>query len=181
MFRINTPDYVEMDDAHIALIKGMAMALKPSRILELGIGSGKTTNALIEAVQFNRNNCSITVVDNWCDWQGVQPEISGVIPPFVEIVTKDEEQFVRNESPLAYDLIVSDADHKNSHKWWRETLGLLTFQGVAFFHDITNPDYPNLRSIEFDADLEKWQTKVFNKSSTFTERCSRGLLMVYKL
>jgi len=186
MIKIETPDYVEMDMAHYELIKATAMALKPSNILELGIGSGKVTSALIDAIRFNQpKECKLTVVDNWHDWNGIQPKISGIeqYSSYVTIVTASEEAFIKNaknEHDKKYDIIVSDADHLNSHNWWSDTLSLLTDTGVAFFHDVKNPDYPKLCFIEYDADNHGWHTKVFNKSSRFTERCTRGLLMVYK-
>jgi len=184
MIYINTPNYVEMDTVHIDLIKATAMALKPLNMLELGMGSGKVTAALMEASMATGFG-QLTVVDNWVDWNGVKPNIHNVEPYIIlnrlQIITKSEESFVaENEDKPQYDLIVSDADHHNSHKWWHMTLSMLKYEGVAFFHDVCNRDFPNLNMLVYDIDAAGYQTKIFKNSSHPFERCNRGLLMVWK-
>ena len=178
MIRVNAPSYVKMDQAHIMLIYGTALAAKPLTILELGIGSGAVTTALLNAIMYN--NCgTLTVVDNWLDWNGVRPEIVGLAHTSkINIIDGDEENVVRAWAPGTVDLIVSDADHTNAHKWFETTMRLLTKNGVAFFHDVTNPMFPNLGTLELQAKQYGYGHCLFNKSSLDHEKCERGLLMV---
>ncbi len=180
MIYVDAPTYVKMDQAHIALIHGMTLALKPAQILELGIGSGAVTSALLNAVTYN--GCGkITVVDNWFDWNGVRPEIKGLPhSATVNVIDGDEQTIVREWTPGTVDLIVSDADHMNAHKWFLTTMGLLTKSGVAFFHDVTNPMFPNLNTMTGKAKQHGYSYYVFNKNSLAQEQCQRGLLMVFQ-
>lgn len=180
MIRVNAPAYVGMDHAHIMLIYGVALAIKPLNILELGIGSGAVTTALLEAVTYNGRG-RITVVDNWVDWGGVRPEIAGLAHTSkISIVDSNEETAVNKWTPGTVDLIVSDADHMNSHKWFLTTMSLLTKTGIAFFHDVTNPAFPNLNTLIDTVKQHEYSYWVFRENSVAQERCDRGLLMVMK-
>ena len=172
------PDIVAIDECHIDLIYGFAVALKPNNILELGYGSGRTTNALIRACDKN-NLGKITLVDSWYDWHGSKPDLNGIENNSrIELIVSTEENFVRNCNNK-FDLIVSDADHTSSHQWWQQTIDLLNEGGIALFHDVTNNDFPNLKNIILQSEV-KYKTKVFNKSSSSHERCERGLLVLFK-
>lgn len=136
------------------------MAHKPKSILELGYGHGITNAAIRESIAFNGVG-HLTVVDNFYD--GVWFTTPGLI-------VDSEEHFV-GTTPSTFDFIVSDADHHNSHRWCHRTAALLSPGGIAVFHDITNPDFPNLRRImdELPGGL------LFNRSSRDDEKCYRGL------
>ncbi len=172
-----TADEVPMDDNHIALIKSLAMCSKPNHILELGIGSGAVTNALLEAMAHNGNGATLTCVDNFTDWGGDRPEESDDLP--VTLFVQNEREFV-SSCEDTFDFIVSDADHDHSHEWIAGTLALLNAGGIAVFHDISNPDYPNLLSIVQQVKSSGMAHAVFNKSSRADERCHRGILVVFK-
>mgnify|MGYP006275148527 CR=1 FL=1 len=185
MIYVETKNYVEMDAVHINLIKSTAMALKARDMLELGIGSGKVTTALLEASMATGYG-QVTVVDNWIDWGGAQPPTIHGAAPYIfvnrlQTITQSEKDFIEKQQGVTqFDLIVSDADHQHSHEWWRKTMALLKYGGVAFFHDVCNKDFPKLNTMVYDIDAAGYHTKIFNASSHPFERCERGLLMAWK-
>src|SRR5437867_3457846 len=63
---------VAMDAVHANLIASVVLAKKPERILELGIGSGILTRALLAAIRVNRHG-ELESVDNLSDWRGEMP------------------------------------------------------------------------------------------------------------
>lgn len=166
---------VKLDECHLKLIKGVALALKPINLLELGIGSGATTRALLEAIDFNQLG-HLTSVDNWHDWGGERP-LDLPEHTHLTVVECSEKEFITSCTNF-YDLIVSDADHYNSHLWCDKTLSLLRPGGVAFFHDVANPDFPNLQAVLNYVKQEGYFYKLFTRSSLAVERCERGLLLV---
>src|SRR5687767_14049608 len=86
---------VAIDRAHNVFLVGSVLARKPANILELGIGSCFVTNSLMHALCFNRNG-RLTSVDNWCDWNGVEPAfVSSLRAAGVNVVVSGEEEFVR--------------------------------------------------------------------------------------
>ncbi len=172
-----TADGVPMDDNHIALIKSLVTCSKPMAILELGIGSGAVTSALLEAMAYNRNGVTLTCVDNFTDWGGDAPDGMKDLP--VNLVVQSEREFVASCRDR-FDFIVSDADHDRSNEWIAGTLALLSEGGIAVFHDVSNPDYPNLLSIIQHVKSNGMSHVVFNKSSIPDERCHRGILVVFK-
>lgn len=168
-----------MDSCHYELIYGAVRAFKPELTLELGYGSGILTQTILEALITNSFGL-LDVVDNWYDWQYQKPHhIPDNIHPRVLLHTANESDFVHKSPPDKYDLIISDADHNNSHKWWRATMSMLKRDGIAFFHDVSNPMFPNLIRMAKEISAE-YSTKLFDRSSEPTERCERGLLMVLK-
>lgn len=169
---------VIIDLNHIKLIESLIMCLKPRLILELGIGSGSVTLAISDALACNQTDfAKITCVDNFLDWGGRVPEEVQKLP--VTLIIKREKEFIET-CDQKYDFIVSDADHDHSHEWAERTLGLLNPKGIIVFHDICNPDYPNLTEIVQVVDRLKYPRVIFDRSSREDERCSRGLLVVFK-
>jgi len=155
---------IEIDLAHRCLILGLILASKPVNLLELGYGTGRTNDAMREGIRMNQVG-TLTVVDNFYD---------GHVFDTPGLVVSSEEDFI-NTTQSKFDFIVSDADHFNSHKWAEKTVSLLTPQGIAVFHDVTCPAFPNLRAL-----LDIFPSGVlFNTSSTPTEECERGLFVVF--
>jgi len=170
-------DGVMMDAAHIWLIRALVACLKPMDILEIGVGSGAGTDAILQAATYNGNGARVTCVDNFLDWGGAAP--SGIESIPVKLIVKSERDFI-DSCQAKFDFIVSDADHDHSHEWIAKTMGLLNHGGVAVFHDVSNSDYPNLEAI---ISFMRWAEHphfVFKASSRPDERCERGLLVVFK-
>lgn len=160
---------IEIDDCHIAYIAATIRCLKPNAVLELGYGTGKTTAAILTALRANRYvRATFTVVDNFLDWGGVKP--SNMLYDNYELIVSSERDFVLNSNRV-FDVIVADADHNGTDKIVDELINMLTPGGVIFFHDVTNPMFPNLATIK-DKLPGSW---LFNTSEV-GEECWRGLL-----
>lgn len=175
---VRARDEVVMDDCHIELIRALVRSAKPKKILELGIGSGAVTIAILDAVKHNQNDAALTCVDNFFDWGGVPPH--GLALIHAKVASENEGNFIAS-CVDKFDFIVSDADHEHSHEWADKTLLLLNRGGIAVFHDVSNPDYPNLSRVIATAESMCFQTMLFNTSSRPDERCHRGLLVVSNL
>jgi hypothetical protein len=87
-------DSVAVDQCHLDLVYGLVVSHKPKSILELGVGSGRTTRTLIRAAEYNQNKPEITLVDNWIDFHGVVPKCIQNYRKFCNVVTSDEMDFV---------------------------------------------------------------------------------------
>jgi len=180
-----TPEQVAIDQCHAALVYGVAVSQKPKRILELGYGSGRVTDMIQRARSFNGHASHYVLVDSWLDWGGTPPQGIAVRREYgeIEIITSTEEDFVKGCKDQ-FDLIFSDADHLRSHEWFPEVIEkLLAPMGIAFFHDVMSPDYPNLRQTLhwlLSNAHKGYVARVFDESSRNDERCDRGLLMVMK-
>jgi hypothetical protein len=86
---------VSVDLAHNALLLGAVASLKPDEVLELGLGAGYTSGAILQALTWNRKG-RLTIVDNWYDWQGWEPPHAQPLREAgVRIVICDEESFVK--------------------------------------------------------------------------------------
>jgi predicted O-methyltransferase YrrM len=154
---------IEIDTAHRQLILGLILSSKPKTILELGYGTGLTNQVIHEGIRLNQLG-TVTVVDNFYD---------GIVFDTPGLVISSEEDFVHTTQDK-FDFIVSDADHFNSHKWVDKTISLLTPNGIAVFHDVTCPMFPNLRS-----SMDAYPTGIlFNISSIPGEQCERGLYII---
>jgi predicted O-methyltransferase YrrM len=172
-------DRTSMDIAHAALIASMVLSLKPARVLELGIGTGYLTKALLLALRTNGQG-SLLCVDNWHDWDGRRPEHINELEEWgAKVVVSSEEVFVRSCEREQFDLVVSDADHFSSYKWFEGTLGLVARDGVAFFHDTNQPDnFPGLAELPRRAKELGLPYYHYAASDGESDRCHRGLLMV---
>lgn len=67
---------VRIDRAHAELLRTLVMAGKPRDILEFGFGAGESAAAILSGARFNRMPFSYTLVDNWMDFDGVQPQMT---------------------------------------------------------------------------------------------------------
>jgi predicted O-methyltransferase YrrM len=169
--------HVAVDPCHVDHIYGVARALKPAQVLEFGLGTGATANAILRALREN-NRGQLTLVDNWHDFGGQQPDTPTLRQNRLNVVAAAEGLFVKNAAPV-YDMIISDADHYGSHTWWEDTLRLVRPGGCVFYHDVTFSGAPNLRTI-YDESRQKYAVQLFNASTTSDERCERGLLCVWR-
>ncbi len=174
------PD-VMMDDCHIDLIHALVLSAKPKSILEIGIGSGATTLAMLDAVKMNGNDAFLYSVDNFGDWNGQTPEGFDRLMGqrnFYFIEAK-EEDFVKGIK-CPYDFVVSDADHAHTGEWFKETLALVNPGGILIYHDATSPHCPSVCSVVDQARAMGLPLMIFNKSSQPWEQCERGLLIIKK-
>jgi predicted O-methyltransferase YrrM len=158
---------------------GVVGARKPERVLELGFGAGYTTTAVLNALEWN--GCgNLTVIDNWHDWNGQEPV--ELTDPFrkrhVTFITSNERDFTKSAASESYDIIIADADHCHSNEWCADHLRMATPGGILFWHDVTNPDFPNLADIQREvAHLPHY---LFARNTRPDERCDRGWLMAIK-
>lgn len=187
---------VAVDACHADLIASLVKCNKPKKVLELGFGSGFTTQKIIDALNYNEENArsdygppaTFTLVDNWFDWNGtVPPDVQRFANQRVQIITSSEVNFVFNVNET-WDFIFSDADHFNTDKWFDYVYDrLLNDGGILVYHDVceTAPStgegwFPNLAHIIRKARKLGLTHKLFNKQSRNDERCWRGLLVIFK-
>lgn len=166
-----------MDLAHVALICGMVKAYKPNAVLELGIGTGTLTRALLDAIDYNTQG-ELHCVDNWVDDKGIEP---GWMPDIrrrgARIIIMGEEAFCQRTPSDRYGILISDADHHGT--WQDEHLRLVKQGGVLFFHD-TGGAFPALAGLEQKFRAQGHFAYNFTANSRPDEHCERGLLMVIK-
>jgi predicted O-methyltransferase YrrM len=174
---------VKIDVAHANLVHGLIVASKPTNILELGLGGGRSADAIIDGMRYNNNGAKLTIVDNWYDFGGVIPD--GAEDRYGNdaiIITANEKDFVFS-SDQKFDFIFSDADHFSTDQWFEHVYeNLLEKGGILIYHDINMVDnsFLNLRNI-YQKVLEfGYHHFLFNKNSLSNERCHRGLLVIFK-
>lgn len=179
-----------VDQCHLDLTYGLIRAHKPKTVLELGVGSGRTTATIIKAVKANGGDpAHITLVDNWNDWNGEKPtHILEEIEGHVSIIEKPERDFVF-ETRQSWDFIFSDADHWNTDKWFEHVYDrLLKTDGILIYHDVSKvqgfPEnelrFPNLYNILIKCRQRGIAHAHFDRCSTSDERCYRGFLVIFK-
>jgi predicted O-methyltransferase YrrM len=174
-------EVVKIDVAHGLYVLGLVTASKPKTILELGIGSGYTTDLIIKAASINQNNPKIDVVDNWSDFN-FQAPIDAIqkYSKLVNLINMSELEYVFS-TENRYDFIFSDADHNNTDKWFSYVFqNLLNPGGYLMYHDVTNASFPNLKNILALCHMSKLNYRLFYKNSNNSERCDRGLLCIHK-
>ena len=180
---IGGSELVKVDAAHSALVQGLVMASKPRKILELGLGGGETTDAILRGLQYNQQKFDYTLVDNWCDWGGRKPEVvEQAYGHSIKILTSDEKDFVFS-CKERYDFIMSDADHHQADQWFEYVYeNLLTPGGILIYHDVNFVDkecFENLKTIYHTVNDKGISHNLFNKNSIPGERCQRGLLVIF--
>jgi predicted O-methyltransferase YrrM len=183
MPQFNTLDGIQVDDAHVALINGIVKSQKPQRILELGLGSGTTTDAILDGLTFNQQPYEFTLVDLWLEpgWNNqCPPEAVEKYSPYIDIITSDEKTYVFS-CAKTFDFIMSDADHMHTQEWFEYVYSeLLEPGGTLLYHDVTDMYFPNLKEIYEKCKQYELRFTLFNKNSRADERCQRGLLVIYK-
>lgn len=178
---------VAMDAAHIMLIHGLVLAHKPIRVLELGVGTGMVTRAILSALKFNGVGI-LTSIDNWFDHNIGAPDPRKVVDEAYRdygmpihsgyFFNCGEREVVTEKNSNFCDMLISDADHQHSHEWLDDHLRILKPGGIFIAHDVENRDFPNLATIP--ARLKHLPNFVFDKSSRPDERCGRGLIVARK-
>lgn len=163
---------IEIDACHRSLIAAVIRCSKPWKILELGYGTGSTTNAILQAIELNERG-ELTVVDNFFDWDGVKPP--HLVPRNFELVVASEDAYVAAATPESWDVIVADADHFGTDRRIFKIVEMLRPGGFLFAHDICNPLFPNLLTIP-----KSLHGTTFEGCSAPGEECHRGLFMYRK-
>jgi len=179
-------EHVKIDVAHTDLIGALIKSLKPQSILEFGIGGGRATDEILSSIEYNQNKPSYTLVDNWMDFGYQMPkEVSERYSQKINIVSSGEKDFVFSVNEK-FDFILSDADHHNTDQWFEYVYdNLLNDNGILIYHDINvypeiEQSFPNLLNILYKTKERNLKYKLFNKSSLPSEKCYRGLLVIFK-
>lgn len=175
---------VKVDVAHAAILTALVQSNKPTEVLEIGIGGGQGTDAILAGLEFNQQKYNYDIVDCWWDWQGVKP--AGVDEKYAgrcNIITAFEKDFVFS-TDKTYDFIMSDGDHHNADQWFEHVLDkLVNPGGILIYHDINLFDddaFKNLNEIYTRCKQYGLRHHLFNKNSREDERCQRGLLVIFK-
>jgi predicted O-methyltransferase YrrM len=183
MIKFGQDEGVKIDQAHADLITGLIKSHKPKTVLELGIGGGQSTNAILAGLDYNQQTFDYTLVDNWMDFGGVMPgEVNDLYGKRINIVTSDEKAFVFGNNKK-YDFIMSDADHHQTDQWFEYVLdSLVADGGILCYHDVNliENEFVNLRNIYYRCQEFNLKHVLFNKNSLPGERCQRGLLVIFK-
>lgn len=176
-------EHVKIDQSHADLLYGLIVSAKPKKILELGVGGGKSADTIVSAIQYNKNNCEFTIVDNWYDFGFMMPpEVFDRYGQHAKIISSNERDFVFSCSEQ-FDFIFSDADHNATDQWFEVVYeNLLSSNGILIYHDINlfEDSFVNLRNILFTCQRLNLNYQLFNKNSLVDERCHRGLLVIFK-
>ena len=176
---------VKIDVAHANLLNGLVQSNKPRTVLEIGLGGGQATDAILSGLEYNQQSYQYDIVDCWLDWGGVMPP--GVTEKYASrcnIITAFEKDYVFG-TDKTYDFIMSDGDHHNAEKWFEHVFDkLLNPGGILIYHDINvfnEPDsFPNLVEIYEKCKKYNLSHHLFNANSLEDERCQRGLLIIFK-
>ena len=173
-----------MDDAHIELLGALIKCHKPMSVLELGVGSGRSTIAINESLKFNGVG-TLSCLDNLMLWRGQEPdhikELKSNYPNNMW-TNADEFEYIKlcEDKNIKFDFIVSDADHERAHTWIENTFNILNDDGIVIYHDVTNVDYLNLQEVIDYAKENNYRYLLFNKSTRSEERCERGTVVIFK-
>jgi len=175
---------VKVDVAHAAMLTALVQANKPKMVLEIGIGGGQGTDAILAGLDFNQQEFDYTLVDNWHDWGGVRPD--GVTEKYgdrITIIDSPEKEFVFG-TDQKFDFIMSDGDHFQADQWFEHVFTeLLNDSGILIYHDINLFDadaFQNLNQIYYRCREYGLRHHLFNRNSREDERCQRGLLVIFK-
>ena len=176
-------EIAKIDQAHADLLRGLIVSSKPKKILELGLGGGKSADSMLEGLAYNQQPFDYTLVDNWQDRGGIIPQIvRDRYEAHMKFVTSGEREFVFSCTEK-YDFIMSDADHFNADQWFEYVYeNLLEDNGILIYHDVNiiEQEFVNLINIYDKCQEYGIRHVLFNKNSLPTERCQRGLLVIFK-
>ncbi len=176
-FTTRDRDHRAIDLCHAVTIFGMALSAKPKDILELGVGTGLVTDALLSAIEYNQ--CGhLTCMDSWLDYGGKEPDFwEGFRQRGALLAVNQELAYLKATPDNTYDFLMSDADHGGT--WPQEHFRVTRPGSICFFHDTNSPhEYPGLNAIVDLVHTLGWDYQHFTSNSREDERCHRGLLMV---
>lgn len=184
MIPFGTDENVKIDTAHAELVGALVMCNKPTRILEIGIGGGKSADAILEALEYNQQPFAYTLVDNWFDWGGQRPPaVDEKYGKHMRIIDSGEREFVFS-CQEQFDFIMSDGDHMATEQWFEYVYeNLLADGGILIYHDVNfvDPDaFMNLKELYRKCRDYRLRFHLFNRNSRSDERCQRGLLVIFK-
>lgn len=184
MIAFGEDEGVKIDQAHADLLRGLIVSHKPKTILEMGIGGGQGTDAMLSGLEYNQQAYEYTLVDNWMDFGYTQPTaVAERYGNLVNIVTSDERAYVFG-CGKTFDFIMSDADHMRTDQWFEYVYSeLVNPGGILVYHDVNLFDddaFKNLISIYDKCKKIGINHKLFNANSRTDERCQRGLLVIFK-
>jgi predicted O-methyltransferase YrrM len=170
-------DHRSVDLCHAITIFGMAVSAKPKSILELGVGTGLVTDALLNAIEYNQCG-QLTCLDSWLDYGGKEPDFwEGFRQRGADLQVSHELAFLQGTPNNTYDFLMSDADHGAT--WIDQHFRVTNPGAICFFHDTNSPqEYPSLHAIIDLVKANGWSHQHFVLNSRDDERCHRGLLMV---
>ena len=171
--------HVEIDLVHNCFIFGAVLSSKPINALELGIGKGYATRAILYALKYNRRG-KLTSIDNWHDWDGKEPEhIQQLRDLGVKIIAPiDEGEFVRTQPDNSYDFLLSDGSHRHAGEWAEDIFRIVKANGIMFFHDVNIEKYHSLKRYIELSKKRGLSRFIFSENSRDDETCNNGLLMV---
>jgi predicted O-methyltransferase YrrM len=175
---------VKVDVAHATMLTALVQANKPKTVLEIGIGGGQGTDAILAGLAFNQQVFQYVLVDNWHDWHGQRPEgVTEKYGSMINIVDSAEKDFVFS-TDKTFDFIMSDGDHHHADQWFEHVFTeLVNPGGILIYHDINLFDadaFQNLNQIYHRCQEYGLRHHLFNRNSREDERCQRGLLVIFK-
>jgi len=175
---------VKVDVAHATMLTALVQANKPKTVLEIGIGGGQGTDAILAGLEFNQQVFLYVLVDNWHDWHGVRPEgVTEKYGSMINIIDSAEKDFVFS-TDKTFDFIMSDGDHHHADQWFEHVFAeLVNPGGILIYHDINLFDadaFQNLNQIYRRCQEYGLRHHLFNRNSREDERCQRGLLVIFK-
>jgi predicted O-methyltransferase YrrM len=184
MIPFGLDENIKIDKAHAMLLTGLVKAQKPTAILEMGVGGGRSLDGILEGLEYNQQPYDYTLVDNFLDFQYEIPhELPERYGDRIKIVKSDEKDYVLN-CDKKFDFIMSDADHYHTQEWFEHVYdNLLNDGGILVYHDVNVFDsnaFKNLLEILDKCKEQKKSHMLFNKSSLPEEQCKRGLLVIFK-
>jgi len=172
---------VSIDTCHNLLIFGLLVSHKPERVLELGIGNGYVTNAIMSAIKYNGVG-SLDTVDSFHDWNmSTKEDLAKILKEIDKIGTHIyapvlEQVFVKQVPDNTYDFIISDADHHHVGEWTDEIWRIGKPNAVIIVHDIYS--YRSPFNYVVEAGKLKKPVFIFNKSSRPDEQCENGMAVI---
>jgi len=133
MFTVESASHpFSVDLPHAVLLAGVVLSLKPQSVFELGIGPGYTTEVILDALAHNGRGL-LTCVDDWYDNGGNEPpHIRHIVERGARVVVSHEEDYVKSCPTHSYDIVVSDADHRNTNRWLDHQLRITRPGGFSF-------------------------------------------------
>jgi predicted O-methyltransferase YrrM len=108
------------------------------------------------------------------------PHVEGLRTVGVNLIIADEREYLLTAAADSYDVIMSDANHSCAHEYVNEVFRIARIGAMIFFHDTSNPMFPNLRQITGYVRNCGYYHYEFTEKSRPEERTDRGLLFAIK-